>query len=165
MRDLESRERKALEEMLGRAELSSAAVRCYPGCRIPIPANADPQSTGGFAAETRRIKRDLKRWMTRGGVLETYGGGGEFKALLQTQLRSKRRQEGGRGGTPKATGPLGPLHTCCPCQGAELNVEGARGGSLAAVVGSLSGRGSPGGDKTAATWWASAVTSKLGLAR
>lgn len=44
MRDLESRERNALEEMLGKAEISFATVWCYPSCRIPIhiPANAVP---------------------------------------------------------------------------------------------------------------------------
>lgn len=79
-------------------------------------------------------------------------------------LRESKRED--RGGTPKATGPLGPLQVCCPCQGAELNVEEAWGGSMAAVVGSLSVWGSHGGgDKTVATWLVSTVTSKLGLAR
>lgn len=66
MRDLESRERNALEEMLRTAELSFATVWCYPSCRIPIHilANADLQSTGGAAPETQRIKRGLKRRTT-----------------------------------------------------------------------------------------------------
>lgn len=42
MRNLESRERNALEERLGKAEMSVATVWCYPSCRFPIhiPANA-----------------------------------------------------------------------------------------------------------------------------
>ena len=67
MRDLESRERKALDEMLRKAELSFAVVWCYPGCRIPVRANADLQSAGGVAPGTWRIKRDPKRGTTRGG--------------------------------------------------------------------------------------------------
>lgn len=104
MRDLESRERKALEEMLGRAELSSAAAWCYPGCRIPVLASADVQITGVVAAETQRITKDLKRGTARRGCLDMYGSGGEFKALFSTWLCSESKQEGGRRGTPKATG-------------------------------------------------------------
>lgn len=73
LRDLESRERKALEKMLGRAELSSAAAWCYPACRVAVLASADLQITGGMAGETRRITKDLKRGTACRGCFDMYG--------------------------------------------------------------------------------------------
>lgn len=92
MRDRESRGRKALEEMPGRAELSSAVVWCYPGV-IPIPGMLIPKhrSRSRNLGDQRGPEERDDSW----GGLETYGGGGEFKALLGVQLLSERKQ--GRG--------------------------------------------------------------------
>lgn len=74
MRDLESRERKALEDVLRKAELSFAAVWCYPGCRIPIWANTDLQGIGVAAPETQHIMALL--WEKgRGGTPKATGLG------------------------------------------------------------------------------------------
>lgn len=73
MRDLESRERKAPEEMLGKAE----RAWCYPGCRIPIWAKADLQSSRNPADQKGpKARNDLQ------GSLETCGGRGGCRALL-----------------------------------------------------------------------------------